>query len=250
MIYYNYINSKEFKNDIKLKLFQPKKIKGIMIACHGLGSNKESLIITKIGEELIKNNVMLVTFDFPKHGENNHYDENLTVNKCINYIEIVRKFIIKKYNNENIGIIGISYGAYIALLEINKNNYNYSTIVMITPAISMKNIFEKHFLKDEMQIFQKNGFTNINTNRIIKIDYEFYDELAKNNLYKVYNKNKEMLIIHANDDNISIMKDTIDFMKINTNAKIKKITNCKHRIQDENIDKVVKILTCYIRKFL
>ena len=61
----------ESKNNYKIpiKEFKPEKIDKIIIACHGFGGDKESSAIELLAQKLIEENIMVIAFDFPAHGE-------------------------------------------------------------------------------------------------------------------------------------------------------------------------------------
>lgn len=90
-IYYSTISSPN-QYDIKLKIFKPQEIHGVVIACHGFCSIKENKVITAIGEKLLEDNILMIAFDFPEHGESDTNEMQLTLNNCINNIGIIKKY--------------------------------------------------------------------------------------------------------------------------------------------------------------
>lgn len=248
-IYYSTISSPN-QYDIKLKIFKPQEIHGIVIACHGFCSSKENKVITAIGEKLLEDNILMIAFDFPEHGESDANEMHLTLNNCINDIETIKKYAMLEFKNNKIGILGISYGAYVSLLEINKNNFEFSSITLVTPAICMGEIFMDFFADLKSEDFESQGYVDIKASKNIRVQYDFYRELLRNNIKETYRSNQEMLIIQASNDIISRIEENIAFIKINTKAEIEIIPDCTHKIEEKNIEKVVNLAIRHIKKYI
>lgn len=103
-IYYSTINRSNHY-DIKLKIFKPLEIHGIVIACHGFCSSKENKVITAIGKRMLEENILMFAFDFLEHGESNANTSQLTINNCIDDIETVKKYAMQEFKNDKIGIL-------------------------------------------------------------------------------------------------------------------------------------------------
>ena len=119
-----YINLKESKYEIPTKVFLPNnKIEKVIIACHGFGGDKESSTITDLAEEIILKNIAVVSFDFPAHGESKLDGKELTIENCINNINTVYRYS-KKFNAP-ISLFATSFGAYVNLINIARNNNEF-----------------------------------------------------------------------------------------------------------------------------
>lgn len=94
----------------KLNIFSviPKdEMKGIIIYCHGLGSNKKWA--TRFYNRLLENKFGIYAFDFPSHGEDNTEFSQFTLNSCISYLNDVISYVGNKYNVP-IYLFGCSFG--------------------------------------------------------------------------------------------------------------------------------------------
>ena len=200
-----YINLKESKYEIHTKVFLPNsKIEKIIIACHGFGGDKENSTITDLAEEMILKNIAVITFDFPAHGESKLDGKELTIENCIDNINTVYRYS-KKFNAP-ISLFATSFGAYINLINIARNNNEFQEIVLRSPAILLKESFSK---------YKENGHTILGFERKMKIQYSFYEELLNNNINKIYDNIEipKIYIVQGNKDEIAMIEDTIKFVE-------------------------------------
>ena len=236
---------------ININIYSPKETKAIIIYLHGFGSSKDNKTSMQLFEKLSKENISLITFNFPLHG--NSKSENLTITNCLNDFISVENYIKEKYEKIPIGIFGTSLGAYIILLRINlleKNNY--FTIILKSPALKLDEIFINHLLNDSFINFKNNGFSYSGISKKIKVPFIFYEELLKNKLFNIYHVDYPMLIIQGNKDEISPFDDTLYFVNnINKNAILQKIENGDHRFMGSGqIEKCLNLAFDYILKCL
>ena len=83
--------NKIMKNNIKTFCALPSKnIEKIIIYCHGLGSNKS--YASRFYEELLKNNIGIIAFDFPGHGEDRTDFSQFSLALCIQYLEQIIQY--------------------------------------------------------------------------------------------------------------------------------------------------------------
>ncbi len=218
--------------NIDIKDFGDKGVKEVVIACHGIFSNKDSSVIDAIGRELIKYNIGVVTFDFPAHGKSNAKDLDLRVENCIQDIVDVEKYVGEKYGDVKISIFATSYGAYITLLKIFRYKTKYNHIILRAPAIKMDEILRENIFKDEFIKFEKEGKLNFGFKRAIDVPYVFYEDLTKNKVLDLFNLDQKINIIQGNKDEIAPIKDTYEFkQKSNDLISIEEIEGANHRMK-------------------
>lgn len=242
------IKNKEEKYRISFKEYLPQKFEEIIIACHGFGGDKESSAIELLSKAANKKNIGVIAFDFPAHGESEVEGDFLTLDNCISDLETVEEYVKENYKNvKKIDIFATSYGAYITLLKIIKNDCNYNKIILRALAIEMGNIFKDYLLGEDIKEFLERGFAILGFERKIKITEEFYLELEKNKIIELYNKGKEMLIIQGDEDNVAPIKDTISF--VNNNITLKILRGADHRMKKEGeLETVVEWSLKYINE--
>ena len=62
------------------------------------------------------------------------------------------------------------------------------------------------FLREsKSEDLERQGYVDIKASKNIRVQYDFYRELLRNNIKETYRNNQEMLIIQASDDIITII---------------------------------------------
>lgn len=205
--------------NISAKMFLPfehnKEIKEIIIACHGFAGDKESSVIVSLAEAMVPNNIGVICFDFPGHGESEvETQDKLSIENCIQDINDIEKYIRELYRNIPISIFATSFGAYLALINIAKNNKIYNHIILRAPAIKMLEIFKNTLLRESIEDYKERGYTKHGFEREMNIPYSFLQELEQNNLFKIYENVKmpKIYIIQGDKDDTAPIQDSKDFM--------------------------------------
>ena len=211
-----YINSSKENYNIFCDLYLPdnKNIKKVIIACHGFGGDKRSSAIIALAKSLTNFDIGVVAFDFPGHGISKADGYYYTVENCISDIDDVEQYIKNSFKNIEVGFFATSFGAYVTLLKINKSNNIYDSVVLRCPAIDMRKVFENNILKMPINEFLENGKCTLGFERKIIITKEYYDSLVKNDIFKIYNKNNKILIIHGTEDITAPINDSIKFQNM------------------------------------
>ena len=244
------INSSKKSYKIFCDLYLPdnRNIKKIIIACHGFGGDKKSSAIIALARSLTSFGISVITFDFPGHGMSKTDGYYYTVENCINDIDDVEQYIKNNFENIEIGIFATSFGAYVTLLKINKSNDRYNSIILRCPAINMKKVFEDSLLKMPINEFLEKGKCILGFERKIIITKEFYEELVINDIFKIYNNNNKILIIHGTEDTTAPIEDSIKFQRMfKNNVKLYEIKGADHRFKKlGELNKVISISTKYI----
>ena len=243
----------EGKNGYSIGLteFIPSELKGIILSLHGFGSSKDSPKTQSFAEMISPLGIGLVAFNYPCHGFSKAGKDDFTLENCLSDLDTVEEYLRKKYENIPIGLFGTSLGGYLILLKINKiENPDYFCIILRCPALKMDECFKNNILKDPIKDFRKNGYIYAGFSKKIRVPYKFFDELLKNKLFDIYNKEYPMLIIHGTKDKIAPYIDCVKFMK-SKNKKIilEKIEGADHRMNEPgNLEICFKLAKDYIIK--
>ena len=190
-----YNNVKLVNNKINIIENMPiDELEKIVIYCHGLGSNKN--LVNRFSKDLLNNNIGVVSFDFPGHGNDKTPFSLFNLSLCIEYLEEVIKYIKNKYNVP-ICLFGSSFGGFVVLNRLIIRNNDIDKIILMCPAINFCEIME---LKSGISIdyFDTNEFMPLYNN--IKIYKDSYLEF----------KNGDKKIRKANFRNISIIQGMMD----------------------------------------
>lgn len=190
-----YNNVKLVNNKINIIENMPiDELEKIVIYCHGLGSNKN--LVNRFSKDLLNNNIGVVSFDFPGHGDDKTPFSLFNLSLCIEYLEEVIKYIKNKYNVP-ICLFGSSFGGFVVLNRLIIRNNDIDKTILMCPAINFCEIME---LKSGISIdyFDTNEFMPLYNN--IKIYKDSYLEF----------KNGDKKIRKANFRNISIIQGMMD----------------------------------------
>lgn len=231
---------KEFKikslngYNISVRTYLPtENIKEIIIAVHGFGGDKDSSAIRLLAKKMVKENFLVICFDFPSHGDSEVEDDKLTIDNCINDIETIEQYIKDKFGRDiKINIFATSFGAYITLLKIIKKKTRYNKIVLRAPAIKMDEILKNTLLREPFEDFKRNRVTKLGFRRIMDIPYDFYEELKANKILKIYQNNQKMFIIQGTNDDVAPIEDTKELIALDkNNITLYEIKGADHRMK-------------------
>ena len=165
-----------------------------VIYCHGLGSNKN--LVNRFSKDLLNNNIGVVSFDFPGHGDDKTDFSLFNLSLCIEYLEEVIKYTKDKYNVP-ICLFGSSFGGYVILNKLIRGDKDIDKIILMCPAINFCEIMElKSGITDDY--FDTNEFMPLYNN--IKIYKDAYLEF----------KNGDEKIRKAKFRDISIIQGMLD----------------------------------------
>lgn len=218
----------------------PKNMNSIVIYCHGFGENKDR--IKQHYEILNSNNIGIISFDFPCHGDDKQDDIQFNLTNSIDYLNAVIKYV-KKYDVP-FCLMGSSFGGYIILSRINRVSEKIDKVFLKFPAV---NFYEctKRKLKIDLNYFDEHEYYEfLNGRRLYK---EGFIQFMNDNLMNKFDKhNSNIYIIHGDKDNTVLLKDVWYFCKKN-NINLKVIEGAKHGMKD-HLDIVNIELVNYLKK--
>ena len=216
--------NKIMKNNIKTFCALPSKnIEKIIIYCHGLGSNKS--YASRFYEELLKNNIGIIAFDFPGHGEDRTDFSQFSLALCIQYLEQIIQYSKETYNVP-IYLFGSSFGGFVILNKLIQNSMNIEKVILMCPAINFFDILNR---KTNIKEDYYNSHEYLPLYNGIKIYPKTYFELKKaNNEVKNYNFN-DIAIIQGTDDK-TVLCNEIQAFCLKNNLKLKIIEEGKHEL--------------------
>lgn len=196
------------ENKVNVVFYDTPNMDKIVIYCHGFGENKESIYKNHV-EILNQNNIGVIAFDFPAHGEDKCKYQELNATNSLEYLNIVYNYLYEKYNVP-LCLMGSSYGGYIALCYIKYFAKKFNKVFLKYPAVNFyENLMNKlHFSED---YFNNNECFNHELT-----GYKLYKECFfdyKNHDVRVdFQKNdNDIYIIHGSLDNTVYLDDVMLF---------------------------------------
>ena len=242
-------NIEKAKNDVRVKFnylindeiytfsaIPEDNINKIIIYCHGLGSNKTWA--TRFYDDLLKNKIGIISFDFPGHGEDKTDFSLFNLNLCITYLEEVITYAKITYNVP-IYLFGCSFGGFVILNKLIQNNTNIEKTMLMCPAINFCEIME-HKSGISLDYFNTNAFmplyNNIEIYKDAYLEFKNGDNAIKNSEFQ------NISIIHGTSDKTVIYKDISDFCNKN-DVMLMTIEDGKHELynyDNEIVDFLLK----------
>lgn len=172
----------------------------IIIICHGLGTNKDSEVYTRLAKILNENKISTFRFDFYGKNESEGNFEDVTLTEAIDDVENAINFL-KKLDYSKIGLFGSSFGGLACIIVSSKNDEIY-LLTSRSPVSNMVELFS-NYSKESIESLKKNGFfyyVNSDGSKQ-KFNICFVEDAKKYNGYVFADKIKvPTLIVHGDDD--------------------------------------------------
>lgn len=219
----------------------PESSKDVIIMCHGFGGEKGNSISKKISKMITDEGIGVVAFDFPIHGESKAKIDEFTVENCVADINTIREFIKENFPQKDISLFATSFGGYIAINSFLDGNEFYKYVILKSPAVNMKDVLKNCLLKEKFEDYQKNGVAKMGRNGKLKVTYNFYENLVKDDILRENNNLKQkMLIFHGTEDDTALIDDTERFTALNSKVtRLIKIPKENHKMKIESIEKIL-----------
>ena len=162
-----------------------KKHRAALLCLHGFGGDKDSSVIKALMEEMDLEGAGVVTFDWPAHGESTAPDYDLTVERCLEDLDAVVKFInqLIKESNKRICCFATGFGGYLATLYRNSHENTFLYLILRSPALKMAETFWKSIQPEECDRLRDGELIERGYERKMHIGEDFYDSLVRNDAY-------------------------------------------------------------------
>ena len=215
----NTINKKIYITEVTSLINKEK----VIIYCHGLGSNKNQY--KRFYKKFYKNNISMISFDLPAHGEDKTEFKNFTLKESITYIDNVIKYAKAKY--KYIYLFGSSYGGYVILNYLIEKKEHYKTFLMC-PAFNFYEIINKKMQIDK-EYFKSNDYLHLYGK--VNLYKNAYNEFRKADVAVKKNNYSNIVIIQGKLDKTVPYEDQKEFAQKNK-LKFMPIENGSHELYD------------------
>ena len=200
--------------DIPADIVLSKENRAILIIVHGFASSKESPTCKRLEEIMPQNGISTIAIDFPNHGENKNSD--LTIKSCLDLIEDTENYIKSRFPNIPIYMFASSFGAFLALLYMTEKKSSVKKLFLRCTAVNMKKILFDSTEPDEWKELKQSGFIiNSHFLRPVRLSLDFYNEIEKYDLFKIFSKPKDISLkmVHGDCDQIASYEEAVKFSK-------------------------------------
>lgn len=237
-----------------LNIPKQKKSAGIIMV-HGFGGEGFEEEFEDIANKLSLKNYTVLRFLFSGYKEEDLKQQSIS--KQISELNSVISFLASSDVDKNrIGIIAQSLGVLVSVLL---NDPRVKSMVLLSPGISMKDVFSQMAGKDGIKKLENKNVIKIIRRRTKKeriVGWKFWKDVKKFNKITVKDIKKikiPLLITHGTDDSVANYKTSEALFKLaNQPKEFKILKNGRHvAIRNHKIRKeVIKLVTKFFDKYL
>ena len=217
-------------------LHLPEKINpSCVIASHGLLSSKDSEKYIALGEQISREGISMLRFDFRGIGESEGGEEDNTVSKKIADLSAAIDFIRSYPGLENrIGLIGSSLGGFLSLIKASEDKEIRTIVIWATPLhlddLGTKKQEEDYPLPPEA----------------------FFEDLPKHRLVPLLHKVSNCLVIHGEEDELVPLDQALGiFYNLSVPKEIHVIGGADHRLTDPaHRQRAIQLSVDWFKKYL
>ena len=199
-------------NGLWSRIYLPEnQVNEIVIGVHGFAGDKESSVLIVLANELNKHNKALISFDLPCHGENDK-TKVLNLSDCISSIKTIFDYVKENYTNIPISVFATSFGGYLTLNYLSKNNEDLHKLILRAPAVYMHKILETVILPEHN--FKKedlNKTINLGYENPLLVDNKFLMDLQNLNLENSKTTSHFLYILQGKQDDVVNPDDNAKF---------------------------------------
>lgn len=220
----------------------------IIILAHGFTTTKKSPGIATLSEKLNSLNISTLRFDFYGHGESEGKFEDITVSEGANDVLSAIKFL-KKEGYKKIGLMGSSFGGICSIIAASKSPELF-VLSLKSPVSDFVKVEEFDLSNESVSEWKKKGKRIYNAERNLFLNYSFYEDIQKLNIYKDAKKiNVPTLIVHGDKDEIVPIQQSFRLVKEIETSKLVVVKGADHRYSDKKqFDMTIKLISEFIEE--
>lgn len=205
-----------------------------VIASHGLLSSKDSEKYIAIGDQLSKEGMALLRFDFRGIGESEGEIAEDTVSRRLADLDSAIDFVkSRKDLSGRIGLLGSSLGGFVSLLRASKGKKTKSVVIWATP-----------FYLDDLGSKGKEEYPLPSE--------AFFEDLAKHQLLPLLPKVSNCLVIHGEKDELVSVDQALGiFYHLGVPKEIHIIGDADHRLtHPSHRQRAIDLSVDWFKKYL
>ena len=221
----------------------------VVVMCHGRWTHKDRPSVRELSDELNKNGVSTLRFDFTGHGESQGSVEEITVSDAVDDVKSAVNFVYEMF--DKLFLFGNSFGGAAALAYAAKDD-RVLLLVLKAPVSSYSEKFENEFGQEGINKWKEQGYIEYSVEeKTYRVPYKFYQDSIKYN-YNVYDYiNISVLIVHGNKDENVPVNQSLELVKHLKNGKLEIVKGADHRFTNkQHFDKSIKLTVSWLLKEL
>lgn len=235
---HRYFEINESGHNIRCKIYceDLKKLRRIVLFCHGFAGHKDNAAAEKFAQRLTTKykGTALVTFNWPSHGDD--VKKLICLADCSTYLTLVTEHLQSKYLPEALYCYATSFGGYLALKYMAEHGSPFRRTVLRCPAVNMYDALTGSIMSPEDQkALEKGKPVPVGFDRKILVSPAFLEELKENDIQKLdfLDYAEDLLILHGTADEIVSFDASYAFADNNLIEFIP-VEGADHRFRDPN----------------
>lgn len=233
---HRYFEVNEGGHNIRCKIYYQdlKKIRQIVLFCHGFGGHKDNAAAERFAERMTSKykSSAMVTFNWPSHGDD--VKKKICLEDCTAYLRLVTDHLRQKYQPEGLYAYATSFGGYLTLKYIQEEENPFRRIALRCPAVNMYDVITSSIItQEDMEKLRKGKEIPVGFDRKILIGLPFLDQLHTCDIRGLdfLDHAEDILILHGTADEIVPFEDVHSFAEDNLIEFIP-IPGADHRFRD------------------
>lgn len=214
---------------IPCKAFLPQSAPSwVVLGVHGFAGDKDSSVLTALGEALTARGDALVCFDLPAHGTSTAPDHHLRPEVCKDDLCFLAEYVVKGWPEARRGLFATSFGALITLLC--RDELGQFQPLLRAPAITMAQTFPEVILPCRVEEYERDGGAWCGFERQMFVPWAFYTDLLA---APIPAPDRDTLVIHGTADDLIPFEAVADWTAHNPHLKLHPIPGADHRFKGE-----------------
>jgi putative redox protein len=207
-------------------------IRGAVILCHGMESNKNSEKLVYVGEVLASRGILALRFDFSYAGESSGKFEDITYSGEVDDLRAAYAIVQSRHPGKT-AILGSSMGGTVALLFAAEEPA-VAALVTVAAPVHPERFPQRVLTANQVDQWRNQGFTRYHGRRL---NVSLLHDLEKINVRKAAVRiTCPVLILHGDADEVVPVKEAHELDGCLTNSKrLLVLQGGDHRLSDPAI---------------
>ena len=204
---YRYFEINESGHNIRCKIYceDLKKLRRIVLFCHGFAGHKDNAAAEKFAQRLTTKykGTALVTFNWPAHGDD--VKKKLCLADCDAYLHLVVAHLHQKYRPEALYCYATSFGGYLTLKYLHDHGNPFRRIALRCPAVNMFQVLTAGITTaQEQEALRRGKEIPVGFDRKVPVGAAFLEELQTQDIqvWDYLDFAEDILILHGTADTV------------------------------------------------
>lgn len=204
-------------------------VRGAVIVCHGMESNKNSEKLVFLADALASRNILALRFDFSYVGESSGKFEDITYTGEVDDLRAAYA-LVRRRDPGKIAILGSSMGGTVALLFAAEEPA-ITALVTVAAPVHPEQFPQRTLTAKEIDQWRNRGFTLYNGQRL---NVSLLHDLEKINILQAAARiTCPVLIMHGDADEVVPVREAHELHGcLNNSRRLLVLKGCDHRLSD------------------